>query len=162
MSRPHRSLTTLAAVAAAAAVLLVSGCSGSSPAPQGSPSITFGPDVSTTPGMAGHGMTGAPAPAPVASSSPTVSASTAPQGANAIGITNFAFVPATLTVPVGATVTWTNHDGEPHRIAASDGSFHSPAMDTNATYSSTFPTAGTFDYICSIHPFMHGTVVVTK
>ena len=65
MSRSRRSLTTLAAVAAAAAVLLVSGCSGSSPAPQGSPSITFGPDVSTTPGMAGHGMTGAPAPAPV-------------------------------------------------------------------------------------------------
>jgi amicyanin len=112
--------------------------------------------------MAGHGMTGAPAPAPVASSSPTVSASAAPQGANAVDITNFAFVPATLTVPVGATVTWTNHDGEPHRIAAGDGSFHSPGLDTNATYSSTFPTAGTFDYICSIHPFMHGTVVVTK
>jgi plastocyanin len=147
MTRPHhRSLTTLAA-AAAAAVLLVSGCSGSSPAPQGSPSITFGPDVSTTPGMAGHGMTGAPA---------------APQGANAVGITNFAFVPATLTVPVGATVTWTNHDGDPHTIAAGDGSFHSPGMDTNATYSSTFPTAGTFDYNCWIHPFMHGTVVVTK
>jgi plastocyanin len=65
-------------------------------------------------------------------------------------------------VPVGATVTWTNHDGEPHTIAASDGSFHSPGLDTNATYSYTFPTAGTFDYICSIHPFMHGTVVVTK
>ena len=58
-------------------------------------------------------------------------------------ITNFAFVPATLTVPVGATVTWTNHDGEPHTIAAGDGSFHSPGLDTNATYSYTFPTAGT-------------------
>ena len=77
-------------------------------------------------------------------------------------IANFSFSPKTFTIAAGATVTWTNHDGEPHRIAAGDGSFHSPGLDTNATYTSTFPTAGTFDYICSIHPFMHGTVVVTK
>jgi len=107
-------------------------------------------------------MTGAPAPAPVASASPSASASAAPQGANAVDITNFAFAPATLTVPVGSTVTWTNHDEEPHTIAAGDGSFHSPGMGTNATYSFTFANPGTFDYICSIHPFMHGTVVVTK
>ena len=46
--------------------------------------------------------------------------------------------------------------------SASDGSFHSPTIGTGATYSYTFPTAGSFDYTCSIHPFMHGTVVVTK
>ena len=107
-------------------------------------------------------MTGAPAPAPVARVRRRRQPRRRRRAGNAVGITNFAFVPATLTVPVGATVTWTNQDGEPHTIAAGDGSFHSPGLDTNATYSSTFPTAGTFDYICSIHPFMHGTVVVTK
>ena len=46
-------------------------------------------------------------------------------------------------------------------VAATDGSFHSPGLGTGATYSHTFPTAGKFDYVCSIHPMMHGTVVVT-
>ena len=43
-----------------------------------------------------------------------------------------------------------------------DGSFHSPGMDTHGTYSFTFTTPGSYDFICSIHPFMTGTVVVTK
>ena len=85
-----------------------------------------------------------------------------PTAGDAISINNFAFVPATLTVPVGGTVTWTNQDQEPHTVVAGDGSFRSPGLGTDATYSYTFPTAGSFDYTCSIHPFMHGTVVVTK
>jgi amicyanin len=78
-----------------------------------------------------------------------------------VNITNFAFAPASLAVKLGDTVTWTNKDEEPHTVVADDGSFHSPGMDTNATYSFTFTNPGSFDYICSIHPFMHGTVVVT-
>jgi plastocyanin len=89
-------------------------------------------------------------------------AAPASAAANPVSITNFAFAPATLTVPVGGTVTWTNRDEEPHTVVAGDGSFHSPGLGTNASYSYTFPTAGSFDYVCSIHPFMHGTVVVTK
>jgi hypothetical protein len=54
MPQPHRSLTALPAVAATA-VALVSGCSGSGPTPHGQPSITFGSQASTTPGMAGQG-----------------------------------------------------------------------------------------------------------
>jgi plastocyanin len=46
-------------------------------------------------------------------------------------------------------------------VVANDNSFHSPGLGSNATYSYTFTTAGSFGYICSIHPFMHGTVVVT-
>ena len=80
---------------------------------------------------------------------------------NQVNIDGFAFVPATLTVSAGTTVTWTNKDEEPHTVAASDGSFHSPGMGTGATFSHTFPTAGKFDYVCSIHPMMHGAVVVT-
>ena len=102
---------------------------------------------------------------PPASGAPTGSASaTGSPGAAAgdqVSIDNFAFAPATLTVKVGSTVTWTNRDEEPHTVAASDGSFHSPGMGTGATFSHTFGTAGKFDYVCSIHPMMHGTVVVT-
>ena len=78
-----------------------------------------------------------------------------------VDIKDFKYGPPRLTVAVGTRVTWTNHDEEPHTVAATGGSFHSPGMGTNGTYSFTFTTAGTFDYICSIHPFMHGTVVVT-
>jgi plastocyanin len=46
-------------------------------------------------------------------------------------------------------------------VVANDASFHSPGLGAQGTYSYTFHSAGTFDYICSIHPFMHGTVVVT-
>jgi amicyanin len=100
-----------------------------------------------------------PAPPPPVT---TTAISVAPVGDTAVSITDFAFVPAALTVKVGDAVTWTNHDEEPHTVAAGDGSFHSPGMDTNGTFSFTFTEAGTFDYVCSIHPFMHGTVTVTR
>ena len=90
----------------------------------------------------------------------TTTASAPPVAGTAVAITNFAFTPATLSVKVGDTVTWTNRDEEPHTVAADDGSFHSPGMDTSATYTFTFTKPGTFGYICSIHPFMRGTVVV--
>ena len=147
-----------APVVAAAAVLLLAGCS--SPAPTGPPSVTFGSGVTVTPGM--PGMTAMPstgsAPATAGSSA---TAPAAPVGSNAVAVDNFKFDPATLTVPVGSTVTWTNKDEEPHTIAAKDGSFHSPTLDTKGTYSFTFAKPGSYDYICSIHPFMTGTVVVT-
>jgi plastocyanin len=94
--------------------------------------------------------------------STSATGSAAPVAGEAVSIDNFAFVPESLTVRAGSTVTWTNHDEEPHTVAASDGSFHSPGMGSQATYFHTFGTAGKFDYICSIHPFMHATVLVTQ
>jgi amicyanin len=91
----------------------------------------------------------------------TPPASALPAGPNAVNIDNFAFAPATLTVKAGTTVTWTNKDEDPHTVVDNGGAFRSQALGSGGTYSFTFPTAGTFDYICSIHPFMHGTVVVT-
>ncbi len=88
-------------------------------------------------------------------------ASAAPVAENTVNIDDFAFSPASLSVKVGSTVTWTNNDEEPHTVVADDGSFHSPGLDAKGTYSYTFRAPGNFDYICSIHPFMHGTVVVT-
>jgi plastocyanin len=86
----------------------------------------------------------------------------APVAGNSISIDNFAFAPATLTVHAGSTVTWTNKDEEPHTVVANDGSFHSPGMGSQATFSYTFTKPGTFEYVCSIHPYMHATVVVTQ
>lgn len=107
----------------------------------------------------------APAPPTAAPSmsmpSVSVTAPAAPVSGDQVNIDGFAFAPATLTVHAGTTVTWTNHDEEPHTVAANDGSFHSPGMGTGATFSHTFAAAGTFEYVCSIHPMMHGTVLVT-
>jgi plastocyanin len=146
-------------LAAALAVVVLAGCS--SPPSQTSPSATVATVGGATPGM--PGMSGMPSMSgPPAGPTTSSTGSAAPVAGDAVSIDNFAFVPATVTVRVGSTVTWTNHDEEPHTIAASDGSFHSPGMGSQATYSHTFPTAGKFDYICSIHPFMHATVVVTQ
>jgi plastocyanin len=169
-SKRRQRIPAFAAAAALTAVafLLVTGCSSSSTPAAGPATVSFGPDTITTPGMVGTGTTGpmpitVPMPGDSGSATAAPAASDAPQGANAVNISNFAFVPATLTVPVGTTVTWTNKDEEPHTVVSSDGStFHSPGLDTGKTFSFTFPNAGTFDYICSIHPMMHGTVVVTK
>ncbi|WP_425326333.1 cupredoxin domain-containing protein [Mycobacterium intracellulare] len=107
----------------------------------------------------GRSRPAATIPAPTTEMS--ITAPLPPAGANQVTIDGFAFAPPTLTVPAGTTVTWTNRDEEPHTVAASDGSFHSPGMGTGATFTHTFSAPGTFDYVCSIHPMMRGTVVVT-
>ncbi|MEA2243458.1 MAG: hypothetical protein QOD24_3014, partial [Solirubrobacteraceae bacterium] len=75
-----------------------------------------------------------------------------------VEIHDYAFAPKTLTVPVGTTVTWKNHDGDAHTVTGAGLKSKSFGMD--ATYSYTFTKAGTFAYVCSLHPQMKGTVVV--
>ena len=78
-----------------------------------------------------------------------------------VKIDNFSFGPATLTVPVGATVTWINQDDVPHTVVSSDGKgIKSSVLDTDEKFSHTFAQAGTYAYYCSIHPKMTGTVTV--
>ena len=77
-----------------------------------------------------------------------------------VQIDNFTFTPATLTVAAGTTVTWKNEDDSPHRIGDKDGTFKSAALDTDDTFSHTFATAGVYPYICTIHPYMVGKIVV--
>ena len=90
-----------------------------------------------------------------------VTANDQPSGANAVvNIDNFVFGPQAITVPVGATVTWTNKDDIPHTTVSTDGVFKSKVMDTDEKFSYTFTKAGTYPYYCSIHPKMTGKVVV--
>ena len=77
-----------------------------------------------------------------------------------VAVDNFSFAPATATVPVGTTVTWTNRDDIPHNVVSPEQKFKSPVLDTNQTFSYTFEVAGTYKYYCSIHPRMTGQVVV--
>jgi LPXTG-motif cell wall-anchored protein len=77
-----------------------------------------------------------------------------------VTIADFQFTPATITIRVGDTVTWTNHGPSAHTATASNGSFNTGVLQKGHSASHTFTTAGTFTYICEIHPFMHGTVVV--
>lgn len=80
----------------------------------------------------------------------------------AVTIMNFSFQPTPLTIPAGTTVVWTNRDAAPH-TATSDtaGIFDTGTLQTGQSGRVTFNTAGTITYHCNIHPFMHGTVIVT-
>ncbi len=74
-------------------------------------------------------------------------------------IKDFAFSPSTLTVKKGTTVTWTNEDSAPHTATSGDV-FDSGNLGTGQSFSYTFDEAGTFDYICTIHPSMEGAIIV--
>jgi len=87
---------------------------------------------------------------------------TTPAGTEfAVVMESFAFTPAELTVPVGATVTWTNRHGARHDVVAADGTFESPLFGEGETFSFTFTEAGEYPYVCTIHPGMEGTIIVT-
>jgi plastocyanin len=75
-----------------------------------------------------------------------------------ISIANFTFNPKQPTVKIGTTVTWINDDPAPHQIAGSI--FAGQLLNTGDSYSFTFTQAGTYDYYCSIHPSMTGTILV--
>ena len=92
--------------------------------------------------------------------SPGSSANTAEPASAEVKVDNFSFGPATLTVAVGTTVTWTNRDDIPHTIVSTDKVFKSKVLDTDEKFSFTFSKAGTYPYFCSIHPKMTGSVIV--
>ena len=79
---------------------------------------------------------------------------------NVITIDNFTFSPKELSVAVGTTVKWVNHDDIPHTVVEKKTTFRSKALDTDDSYSYTFTSAGTFDYFCGLHPHMVGQVIV--
>jgi plastocyanin len=77
-----------------------------------------------------------------------------------VKIDNFTFAPSTLTVKAGTNVTWRNEDDIPHTVASSARLFKSKALDTDDSFSFTFTEPGSYEYFCSLHPHMKGTIVV--
>ena len=81
-------------------------------------------------------------------------------GLTEVSVDNFSFAPATATVKVGSTITWTNRDDIPHTVVSTEQKFKSPVLDTGEQFSHRFDTPGTYKYFCSIHPKMTGQIVV--
>lgn len=103
-------------------------------------------------------------PKPPARLKPRAAAKARPvRAATAGGVTikNFSFRPGRSSVGVGDTITWTNDDSAPHTATATGGSFDTGILKKGKSGSHTFTKAGTFSYVCSVHPNMKGTVVVS-
>jgi amicyanin len=154
MPRPTSPRTAKAVLGASAVLLLATACGAGSdsggaitmPPGASTPPMTTMPTMPTMPGMSATGG------GSVASKVPVV--------ANHVNIKDFKFQPAILRVKAGVAVTWTNLDEEPHTVVG--GPLRSAVLaGGQASYSFTFSKPGTYSYQCSIHPFMHGTVVVT-
>jgi plastocyanin len=130
-------------------LILTCGCSESPPAqPTVSPTA-----VSTTPSTV---ITTIPTPVITPSRTPSVSD-------NTITMVKNTFKPAAnMTVKVGSTVRWVNADDHPHRIEFADKTFSTSAflLGASQSFSQRFDRAGTFDYDCTIHPYMQGTITV--
>ena len=86
-------------------------------------------------------------------------ATTAKEGAK-VSIVNFAFTPAEITIAPGESVTWTNDDGAPHGLEYHDGEKGTDLLLPGASFSRRFDRPGTYDYNCSVHPYMTGRVIV--
>jgi plastocyanin len=98
--------------------------------------------------------------AAILAAAPGPRAAAAPDAQIEVKIDQFTFSPQQITVKAGTTVTWTNEDDIPHTVAASSRLFRSKALDTHDKFSFTFTTTGTYEYFCSLHPHMTGTIAV--
>jgi LPXTG-motif cell wall-anchored protein len=133
-----------------------SGASGSAPSSASEPAAPLAtvppasaPDTATPPADAASERS--------APERPVLARAAAP---GAVTIADFSFRPATVTVDVGDSVTWSNQDDVEHTATGSSGSFDTGLIEPGASASATFDEAGSFSYICTPHPFMKGTVVV--
>lgn len=103
---------------------------------------------------------------------PTAKSTTEQSGGNApapsgdavrsakVEIEDFAYEPDPVTIEAGGKVIWVNRDSAPHTATAEDGSFDTGTLEEGKLKSEGFKEPGTYAYICSIHPQMHGTVEV--
>jgi plastocyanin len=83
-------------------------------------------------------------------------------GPNQVVIYKFIFFPKALSIPVGTTVTWINHDIAAHTATRNGGEdqFESGNLSYNTSFHHTFTTPGTYEYICFYHPGMRARVTV--
>jgi plastocyanin len=104
---------------------------------------------------------------PAAEDPPTGTSADAP-ATREIDIEGFRFVPPTITVAAGTEVVWVNGDATAHTVTAGSEDDPRPerydlAVDEEGqTVSHTYDEAGSYAYYCELHPFMEGTVEVTR
>jgi plastocyanin len=110
--------------------------------------------------MVGCGSTAAGGTTSTTQTGPTSTGAGQGTGTVEVVMKNIKFVPDTVTIKVGQTVTWVNQDSAQHDVVANQGEFKSQLFDQGQSFSFTFTKAGTYKYYCSIHPQMLGTVIV--
>ena len=147
-SRIHIGVTVLLIVLLAGSLSAVA-CGSSKKSATPTPGMTMAPAATAT-------------KAPQANAATTTAPTSTPGAAAGTSATikDFEFAPATITIKVGDTITWTNNGPSVHTVTADEGSFDSGNMSQGKTFSHTFQTAGTFPYHCTPHPFMKATVIV--
>jgi plastocyanin len=92
---------------------------------------------------------------------PSADGGTPAAGGTEVSMENIKFNPQNVTIDAGDTVTWVNDDSVGHDVTADDFKSGDPgAMQNGDTFEHTFDAAGTFDYVCTVHPGMEGTVTV--
>jgi amicyanin len=89
-----------------------------------------------------------------------IAAATGSASSPRIEIAKHKFSLPSVTVPVGGTVTWVNHDEDVHTVVSTAGAFRSPGLETDETYAYKFTKPGVYQYFCTLHPLMVGKVVV--
>jgi plastocyanin len=136
--------------------LLSAGCTGTGSGEPGTVTITTPPPETT---RVDEGPT----------EGPPVTGTTEVESVAEVLIRNFAFEPATLTIPPGTTVIWTNEDSVPHKVASDPHPAHtdlpelvSETISQGDSYRFTFTKAGTYGYHCDLHPSMTGTILVEE
>lgn len=107
----------------------------------------------SVPGAAGADPSPAPAPSPAASASAKPVAT--------LHIKDFDYAPRSLTVRPGDAVTFINDDDAAHTVTLSGKGFDSGNLEKGQSWTYRFETAGTYRYICTYHPTMKGTIVVS-
>jgi plastocyanin len=157
MTMTTRRALPVAVTAAAMLMLGAAGCSSGGSSGKSAPS---GPTTAATTAVT---TTAATTAATATATTAGTASSTPAAGAAAITIQNFAFSPATLTVHPGEKVSVTNKDSTAHTVTATpSGPFDTGDIAPGETTEFTAPSkAGTYDYICLIHQFMHGTLTVS-
>src|SRR5262249_24904420 len=109
----------------------------------------------------------APVAAEAAAPAPAAAAPAPQPQPLAVAIEDNKFTPNKITIPLGATVIWTNSGQKPHTVTADDGSFDSGTLNNGGIFSQTFAKAGTFPYFCQFHggkggEAMAGTIIVAE
>jgi plastocyanin len=100
----------------------------------------------------------------VLSTTATVGAATDPTSINIVDAPRpqpkWGFAPGTDRIQPGTWVTWSNDGQDAHTVTALDGSFDSGNLDPSEGYSWYFDQPGTFEYVCALHPWMKGKIIV--
>jgi plastocyanin len=149
------ALGTGAAVAQAGSTLAVTQASSSAAVPQADSAVIVGhaglpPTVVRAGAPVVVGQAGTAVPSPM------------PSPVSTIHIKNFAYVPDSVTIPVGSTVKFVEDDEVPHTVTASDGSFDSGNLNQKQSWTHTFTKAGTYTYYCAYHTYMKGKIVIVQ